>query len=200
MALAFAAGVAGSIGPCVAPRYLALAGLAGGAAASARVRAAGSFIAGVLSGSVAIVAAGSLLIGAFNRSAQLYALLSVAFAAYGIWSLLHRDARPCHEPRERAASLGGTFLVGATSALLPSPCCSPVLLGLAALSAGSSDILHVVALAAAFSFGHVLPLAAASLTLAPLLATCTGNRARGAVRTVGAGLCVALGALYAILA
>ncbi|HVA27562.1 MAG TPA: cytochrome c biogenesis protein CcdA, partial [Candidatus Baltobacteraceae bacterium] len=152
------------------------------------------------SGSIAIVAAGSLLIEAFNRSTQLYALLSVAFAAYGMWSLIHRDAGPCHEPRGRAASLGGTFLVGAMSALLPSPCCSPVLLGLAALSAGSADILHVVALAAAFALGHVLPLAAASLTLAPVIATFTGNRARGAVRTVGAGLCLALGALYGILA
>jgi len=200
IAVAFAAGVAGSIGPCAAPRYLALAGLAGGAETKTRLRTLAAFIAGVVCGSAAVVTSTTLLTRALQWSSPLYASLSALFVAYGVFALFFRREHRCSAVRTRVASFGGAFGVGAACAALPSPCCTPALLALGAVGSASPSVAFGAVIAGAFAMGHLLPLIAVSLAADPMAKAFSARNAQGAVQTVGAGLSIALGAYYGVLA
>ncbi len=199
LAIAFGAGLTGSVGPCAAPRYVAVTGIAGGSTGATRIRVVAAFIAGVVIASTAAVFSSALLIRALALSYQLYLGLSLAFFTYGAWELLAQREHRCKALRARAASMGGAFTAGAMCALLPSPCCTPVLLGLGWLPA-SAGLLWSAAVATAFACGHLLPLIGITLGAEPLARAFSSGEAREAARTVGAGLALALGAYYAVLA
>ncbi len=75
--------------------------------------------------------------------------------------------------------LSGAFLLGASSALVVSPCCAPVIAGIAGLTIAGTRAGDGIVLVAAFSLGHALPLFAA----AAVGRTCSdARRARGALR------------------
>jgi thiol:disulfide interchange protein DsbD len=98
------------------------------------------------------------------------------------------------------ASLGGTFLLGASSAFVVSPCCTPVVAGIAGLTTASGHTGEGVALLAAFACGHALPVVSAG-ALGTRVARCLRNVAASHASAVVAGtLMLALAAYYGVLA
>ena len=211
--LVFAAGVAASAGPCVAPRYVAVAALANAARRPWRVVAA--FVAGLVGAYAALGLAAGALGALWSTSSVMYAVLAAGLALGGVTTLL-RDGTRAHRPAgcgraharaseaapaaQRCASLGGTLLLGAASAFVVSPCCTPVLAGIAGLTTLGGRTGEGVALLVTFALGHALPLLAAgavSSRAAVLLARASGS---SAASVVSATLMLALGAYYGVLA
>ena len=137
--LVFAAGVVTSAGPCVAPRYVAVAALANGAR---RPLLPTALFAGGLVAAYAVLALAAGAIGTLRlQSAWTYGALSAVLVIAGAVTVLRgesacADARACshHVERGKPAPLGGAFLLGASSALVVSPCCTPVIAAIAGLT------------------------------------------------------------------
>jgi hypothetical protein len=198
VALAFVAGVSGSVGPCAAPRYLAIAGLAGSSSPRSRLRALLAFAVGVTCVSALMVESSAMVFAALAWSGVLYGVLSVAFLVAGTWSLL-RGERACAHDSARVSSSGAAFALGAVCALVPSACCTPFLIGLGTLGANATPSVNAAA-GAAFALGHLSALGTVVVGSWPLMRFLADGRARVAARTVGGGLSLALAAYYAVLA
>jgi cytochrome c-type biogenesis protein len=202
--LVFAAGVATSAGPCVAPRYVAVTALAQSA------RRPWSVIVTFVSGIAAAYVVLGLVTGAVGalwmRSAPLYGLLGAALAAGGLVTLLRADGSPCREHaharvvRGRGRSAGGVFLLGATSALVVSPCCTPVVAAIAGITTTGTRPLEGVMLLLAFALGHALPLAGAGVLGRRIGDFFSRIAASQAPAIVSGSLMLALGAYYGALA
>ena len=160
--LAFAAGVVTSVGPCAAPRYVAVAACTHAARRPWAVVA--SFAAGVIGAYVALGSVAGALGTVWAASAATYTVLAAAFAIGGVVTLARagRSGRAHgHAPANRSASLGGAFLLGASSAFVASPCCTPVVATIAGLTLTSGHSADGIALLGAFACGHVAPVVAA---------------------------------------
>ncbi len=190
LALACAAGAASSIGPCVAPRYLALAAFARGNIRT-RMPVLASFTAGTVAGYAALAATGGAVSAIVRHSPMLYAVMAVVLAVSAIATLMRDDICCTHATVPR--SLGGIALLGMSSALVVSPCCTPAVLAFGALFVSGSHVSAAL-LAAAFAAGHLAPL---GLLLLPVRVSLPDSRAAG---TVSAGVTLALGAYYGLLA
>ncbi|HWT06236.1 MAG TPA: hypothetical protein VN224_10800, partial [Xanthomonadales bacterium] len=124
--LVFAAGAVTSIGPCAAPRYVALAALVNASRRPSRIVAA--FVAGLVGAYVALGAAAGALGALWSASRLVYAALAIALAVAGLATLLrgggasHAHGNVSHDDAGARTSLGGTFLLGASSAFVVSPC------------------------------------------------------------------------------
>ncbi|MDB5072719.1 MAG: Cytochrome biosis protein transrane region [Candidatus Eremiobacteraeota bacterium] len=202
--LAVAAGIVTSIGPCAAPRYIAVAACAHAARRPWAIVAA--FACGLVCAYVALGVAAGAIGALWAASAALYASMAAALAVSGIVTLARAGGGShSHETQGRGIphryqSAGGVFLLGASSALVVSPCCTPVVAGIAALTLTSGHGADGVALLAAFACGHALPV---------LTAGALGTRLSGALRRVATSqapsivagsLMLALGAYYGVLA
>jgi cytochrome c biogenesis protein CcdA len=194
------AGGAGAIGPCSAPRALALVALTHGAARPGRAIAA--FAAGVVAAYVVIASAAGAVASLWGTSRVAYAALAAALAAAGVATLVRARGTGCaHAPEPlRAVSVGGTFLAGAASALVVSPCCTPAVALLAALTMTSGRALDGTALVAAFACGHALPLAAVALAGDRVAGVLRRTAAVQAPAIVAGTILLALGAFYGVLA
>jgi len=197
--LAFGAGVISSIGPCAAPRYVAIVGIVGRSNPLRRCWAVLAFATGVAVGSVAIVFSSALIARMLMWSSVLYAVLGAAFLAFGAFSLIVQRGEACAHPGPRAVSTGGVFFLGSACALVPSSCCTPLLAGLGTLASTLAP-LPLVAVAIGFTLGHLSALLAAVLACTPLERLLARPNVHQAVRTVSSGLLVALGCYYAVLA
>jgi cytochrome c-type biogenesis protein len=202
--LVFAAGVVTSIGPCAAPRYVALAALVSASRRPGRVLAA--FVTGIVGTYVVLgVAAGALGL-LWSASAFVYAALAVVLAGAGIVTLLrgdrashaHDDDAPFHQGAR--AGLGGTFLLGASSAFVVSPCCTPIVAGIAGVTSASGHIGAGVALLATFACGHVVPLVSAGALGSRVAHLLRHVAASNAPAVVAGTLLLALAAYYGVLA
>jgi thioredoxin:protein disulfide reductase len=202
--LVFVAGAVTSVGPCAAPRYVALAALVNASRRPARVIAA--FVAGLVGAYVALGVAAGALGTLWTVSRFVYAAVAVALAAAGLVTLLrggggchaHDGDRPHHTGAR--ASLGGTFLLGASSAFVVSPCCTPIVAGIAGLTTASGHTTAGVALLAAFACGHALPIVSAG-ALGTRVARALRHVAASQASAVVAGtLMLALAAYYGVLA
>jgi thiol:disulfide interchange protein DsbD len=202
--LVFAAGVVTSIGPCAAPRYVALAAVVN---ASRRPwRASAAFVAGLTGAYVVLGAAAGALGALWSVSRFVYAAMALVLAVAGLATLVrgaggpHPHAEEDHADRSARASTGGTFLLGASSALVVSPCCTPIVAGIAGLTTGAGHAAAGMALLAAFACGHAVPVVSAGAL---------GARAAGALRHLAAShapavvagtLMLALATYYGVLA
>ncbi len=211
--LVFAAGLLTSAGPCVAPRYVAVAALANAARRPWRVVA--TFVAGLVGAYAMLGLAAGALGALWSTSTLLYTVLALALAAGGALTLL-RDgthehaATPASVPapvpaatataRERSVSLGGALLLGATSAFVVSPCCAPVVAGIAGLTTLGGRTGEGVALLVAFALGHALPLLAAGALGSRVAALLARLSASAAPAVVSGTLMLALAAYYGVLA
>ncbi len=201
--LVFAAGAVTSIGPCAAPRYVALAALVNASRRPARIIAA--FVAGLVGAYVVLGAAAGAVGALWSASRLVYAAFAVLLAIAGVATLLRGGTSHVHESAGvhdagARASLGGTFLLGASSAFVVSPCCTPVVAGIAGLTTASGHTGEGVALLAAFAFGHALPIVSAGA-----LGTRVAHRLRHvaashAPAVVAGTLMLALAAYYGVLA
>jgi len=198
-ALPFAllAGLATSVGPCVAPRYLALAALIGGRRS---LVPAVAFAGGVVVVTVAIGAGTGLVAGLVANRTALDLILAGGLIAFGLATLVrepHACGAPAHPGGARAS---GAFTLGGASALVVSPCCTPVLVAVAGLGAAARDPLFGLAVVAAFAAGHALPLLAAGLAGSWFGTALHRLTATAAPAVVSGSLTIALGAYYGLLA
>lgn len=195
LALAAVAGLSTSLGPCVAPRYLAMLGIAGNASRSRRLAIIGAFVAGTCLSYVALASFGWLVTSVGRSSRLFYAALAVSLAGAGAYTLLREPRHVCSSSPTR--SNGSVFLLGASSALVVSPCCTPIVIGFGAISASMSSFAFV-ATVVAFALGHAAPLGL--LFIGSEAIRKVTSRYGAAVTTVNAGLLIALGAYYGLLA
>ncbi|MDQ6942757.1 MAG: sulfite exporter TauE/SafE family protein [Candidatus Eremiobacteraeota bacterium] len=201
--LVFAAGAVTSIGPCAAPRYVALAALVNASRRPARIIAA--FVAGLVGAYVVLGVAAGAVGALWSASRLVYAGLAMVLAVAGVVTLLRGGTSHVHESTRvhhagARASLGGTFLLGASSAFVVSPCCTPVVAGIAGLTTASGHTGEGVALLAAFAFGHALPIVSAG-ALGTRVARGLRHVAESHAPAVAAGtLMLALAAYYGVLA
>jgi thiol:disulfide interchange protein DsbD len=203
--LVFAAGAVTSIGPCAAPRYIALAALVNASRRPARIVPA--FVAGLIGAYIALGVAAGALGALWSASRLVYAALAVLLAVAGIATLLRggRDRSHVHGnvPAAHAGartSLGGTFLLGASSAFVVSPCCTPIVAGIAGLTTASGHAGVGVALLTAFACGHALPIVSAGAIGTRIASAFQPLAASHASAVVGGTLMLALAAYYGVLA
>ena len=94
----------------------------------------------------------------------------------------------------------GAFALGAGSALVISPCCTPLIVGFAGLGAFERDPLLAAAYLGAFALGHAAPLALTGLLGATFARRVRGIAASAAPAIVSGTLMIALGCYYGLLA
>jgi cytochrome c biogenesis protein CcdA len=196
--LLFAGGIATSLGPCAAPRYVAVAAFSN---ASARpLLPTTLFIAGLIGGYVCLGTAASALQALHIWSTWVYVSLAILLCVGGVMTLFGRHAHDVSVRQRSAAGGGSAFLVGATSVLVMSPCCTPIVAGIAGLTIMSGRAAEGVALLASFALGHAAPLAGAAL-LGDRVRRIAHRLTASAVSAVIAGtLMLALAAYFATLA
>jgi len=193
--VAFTNGIAASLGPCLAPRYAAVAAQIGCGSSGLSLS---SFLAGCIGGYIAF-ASGAGLAAAFQVSSHaIYAVAAAALIFAGCRSLLSGGA-PLHRHVLRASrSLGARFLGGLCCSLFGTPCCMPLALALGAQSSAYDAAFGAVTLAA-FGAGQVVPLA--TLVAATRIGPLRNVRLPAEIpATVGGTLLIAVGALYGALA
>jgi hypothetical protein len=189
-------GLVTSIGPCVAPRYVAMIGLCGGRPFGARVRAIAAFVTGTILGYLALANAAAVLTRALALSQIVYLVMSVTLLACAIVTLLRAERHRCVPRENPEEALGSAFFLGLSSCLVLSPCCTSVIAGFGVY--GAVQALNPSILVVAFCAGHFAPLVAGlvSSSFLPRLS----EKFASAAATVSAGLLVSMGAYYALLA
>jgi thioredoxin:protein disulfide reductase len=207
--LVFAAGAVTSVGPCAAPRYVALAALVNASRRPWRI--VGAFAAGLVGAYVALGVAAGTVGALWSASRLVYAALAVALALAGIATVL-RGGGASHVHERSAAvgigaaaaagrtSLGGTLLLGASSAFVVSPCCTPIVAGIAGLTTASGHTGTGVALLATFACGHALPVVSAGALGTRVARALRHLAASHAPAVVSGTLMLALAAYYGVLA
>ncbi len=193
--LAFAAGAVTSIGPCVAPRYVAVAALVGGT--QRRGRSVALFVAGLLVGYTALGFGIGLVESLLAHAAAVYFALSAGLLAFGCAQLL----APPHAAQHRhPLRTSGVFTLGASSALIVSPCCTPVVAAVAALGASGGRPMTSALFLLAFALGHALPLLGLGATGSFVVTRFAGGAGGSIAATVSGTLLIGLGVYYGLLA
>jgi cytochrome c-type biogenesis protein len=200
---AFAAGVLSSIGPCIAPRLLALAAVVTNARRPLRLTAA--FVTGLVAAYASFGLVGSLLGEVRALQTAIYALVACAAFVGGVRQLVvvgahaHEHACDAHAPHGTTPSLGGAALLGASFAFVVSPCCTPLVVALVAYAGNVGSPSAAAALLAAFALGHALPLFAVAFGGARI-GRIVGRVANAqAVAVVSGALLIGLGAYYGLM-
>jgi thiol:disulfide interchange protein DsbD len=230
--LVLGAGVVTSVGPCAAPRYVAVAALAQAARAPWTIVAA--FAAGLVAAYVALGAlasgvgtAASALGSLWSASSYVYGALATALLAGGVFTLVRATGTAASDRCERgtgcnaslscgaasgttmfgattrsggAVSFGGVFLLGASSVLVVSPCCTPVVAGIAGLTLAKGRALDGIALLALFACGHAVPVAFAGALGDRFASVLRRLAASQAPAIVSGALMIGLAAYYGVLA
>lgn len=197
--LVWLSGVVSSFGPCVAPRFVALA------ACSAQARSPRALLAAFIGGLVAAYAsfgcAASLFVVAHAASSKVYALVAAALFAGGAVTIVRADEGCCGAPSGRAParSLGGVFLLGASFAFVLSPCCTPLVLMVLAYTSSVGDPLYGAGLLGAFGLGHALPLIALGAAGTGFASAVRRMIPEQAVSIASGALMVGLAGYYALL-
>jgi cytochrome c-type biogenesis protein len=161
---------------------------------------AGAFTGGLACAFAVFGAAGAMLMSAVKLSTGVYVLLAAALATGGVATLLKADACSGHRSRNDTGALSAGFLMGASSAFVVSPCCTPVLLAIAAYSAASGSSLSGAMLCAVYAAGHGLPLIFAALGAGSIGALLERFTVQRAAATVSGGIMLALAGYYGVIA
>jgi cytochrome c-type biogenesis protein len=198
VASAFGAGLATSVGPCVAPRYLALAAIVADASGRARWLRVGAFVIGLLLcyGVLAVTAALIETLVAFSQ--LIYVGLAACFLCFGLRALA--VSQDCSHKHSRDGTISPALVAGSALGLVISPCCTPVVATMAGVAGLSGEPLPSLAMALAFAAGHVAPLASVGVGLrwgAPIV---EGPAFQSASNVIGGGLSIALAGYYGLLA
>jgi cytochrome c-type biogenesis protein len=193
--LVFVAGLISSVGPCVAPRFIAVAGLAAGTSRRRALVTTAAFICGITVTYAAFGALAPLLNMLVRSSSYFYGVLAFIL----VWSGFRRlyKTESCYHSAHISCA-GPAFFLGASSALVVSPCCAPIVMAIAAYAGSYNSIPYSCGLLAAFSLGHALPLLAAA-TGARAAAAYVSAGVQQAAATVGGALMIALGAYFGAL-
>lgn len=194
-ATAFGTGAVSGLGPCVAARVTAVAGLLGNRRGRDRFAGVAAFVIGLCAGYAALGAVAGALNRAGRYASLTYGVLAIALIAYGGVALLRTQRRCRHEPDSRFASPAAALLAGAAFSGIGTPCCGP--LAAAAASAGAATG-HNGALIV-FFLGHAAVLAAIALPFQSLRDYMGRFVPAAALNAIGGGVTLGLGAYYALL-
>jgi cytochrome c biogenesis protein CcdA len=196
------AGACSSIGPCVAPRFIAVASFAAGRQRRAGAIAVVAFVAGLVVAYACFGAIGTLVGQTLRFSTFIYGVLATALALSGARLLWHEEAERCVHGKggRNSAGTGAVFLLGASFALVVSPCCTPLVLGIIAYSSAMGDPLYGSALLATFALGHALPVLFVGAGAQRIAALLSNANLKHAASTAAATLMLALAAYYVVLA
>lgn len=198
--LVLLAGALSSIGPCVAPRFIALGGLCAGRSRKDALGLSLCFVCGLACAYAAFGAIASLLIRAAAFSAFIYAALALVLGWSGL-AALWRDGSCTHEQEKSGrTSAGGALLLGGSFALVVSPCCTPLIAAIAAYTSAAGNALYGSLLLACFALGHALPLLFVTCGASAVARLLSGQALRRAAAVVGASLMLGLAGYYAVLA
>ena len=199
--LVFAAGAATSLGPCVAPRLIAVAGVVSRATRRGAMMLTGAFIGGLIATCASFGAVASLLARATHFSTVVYLLVAAVLGVGGLITLW-RDASGCEHAHQAVLlrSAGAVFLLGSSFALVISPCCTPLVVGIVAYSSSGGDPLYASALLSCFALGHSLPVLLAGAGANGVVTMLRRFAVQEAAGTVSAALMLGLAAYYAVLA
>lgn len=199
--LVFAAGAASGLGPCIAPRFITVAALAANRAPVAATLIGASFIAGLAAAYAAFGATGTLLLRSVQYSAAIYGVVGAALAAGGIATLFKREPSCAHaESRTHAGGAGGAFLLGVSSAMVVSPCCTPLLAAILAYSSAADAPRYGAELSAAYALGHGLPVLFAAVGSGGVMRLLQRFSVRRAAATVSGTIMIALAGYYVVMA
>jgi cytochrome c biogenesis protein CcdA len=193
---AFATGLATSVGPCAAPRYLTLAALVADANAKVRWTRAGWFIGGLVCCYLALAVMSSWAALVLSLSRVIYMALAAGFLCAGLNQLVARTT--CSHTSTKHRSNGSLGLVGAGLGLVFSPCCTPIIAlagSYGAATASTGWLFYTLA----FVAGHIAPLGFAACGLRASRHIARGY-SHNALATVSAGLMIALALYYGMLA
>jgi cytochrome c-type biogenesis protein len=198
VAAAFTAGLSTSVGPCVAPRYLALTAIVARTRGRERWVRIGYFVAGLLACYALLATTASLISGVTALSRIVYVLLALGFLGFGLHALTVHSA--CSHGIPAQPSSGATLLGGSALGLVLSPCCTPVVAMMASMSISSGSYAMALTGALAFAAGHVAPLVTIGLGLGVAERFAPIRALSDAATTVSGGLSIALAAYYGLLA
>jgi cytochrome c-type biogenesis protein len=215
--IAFLAGIASFLSPCVlplVPGYISM--LSGASIEELKKEASSELLGRVLRNSLAFVAGFSLVfvilgasatwVGQFLRAHQstfniIAGIIVVIFGLHltGLVKipLLYREARlDAGTPRR---GLGGAFLVGFAFAFGWTPCIGPILAAILAIAAERQTVFQGMFLLAVYSAGLAIPFLITSLGLSSFLKFYKGFRKHLQAVEVGSGvLLIVLGTLMAL--
>lgn len=199
--LIFVAGAASSVGPCVAPRFIAVAGLTAGKSRAQSLVLILAFVAGLTAIYASFGAVASLLGRASQLSTWTYATVALALAAGGLISLWRGQVQCSHShARVNNTSAGGALLLGASFALVVSPCCTPLVIGILTYTSAAGNAVYASTLLACFALGHALPVVAVGFGTSGIMGALQRYGVRQAAGVVSATLMLGLAAYYAVLA
>ncbi|MDQ2864684.1 MAG: hypothetical protein M3R51_00515 [Candidatus Eremiobacteraeota bacterium] len=200
-AAAFVSGIVTSIGPCVAPRFIAVIAIAGEARMKDRWLRIGAFIAGLVASSIGTALSLSLLLRLERNSTSIYCVLAVVLAACGLRVLLSANESACEgHAAWRPSSIGGALLLGGSFGMLVSPCCTPIFVALAAVGSAANGAYFCVLLVLSFALGHAMPLLAAACGGQNIRHSFERTYARVPIAVVSGSLMLGIAAYYAVLA
>ncbi len=199
-ALCAAAGVLGSMGPCAAPRMVAAAGIGSDRMPlSLRCSSMAWLIVGICCGYVALGLAASVLLRMMQMVGLLYAALCVVLLIAGIKSLVGSDRVTFGTGCRHGRGLrGASFFAGMSFALVVSPCCTPIVAGIAAVAQANGDWAYCGLCMASFALGHSAPLAIVGFGSMALRERIV--RYAPAVEVINGALLLGLCGYYAVLA
>lgn len=197
--LVFLAGAATSFGPCIAPRYIAIAALL--ERDPHRMRTIGAFVAGLLLAYACLGFGAGVVATVSAHAGAVYVLLAAGLAGFGVLKIVRPGHTCAHDDPPRApARLSGVFALGAGSAFVVSPCCTPIVAAAVGLGAFDRDPAAGALAVTAFALGHALPLFFAGTIGSLVGGTFGGAGLRSASATVSGSLMIALGGYYGLLA
>ena len=196
---AFGAGVVSSTGPCAVPRFIAVSAMASSSRPGCYFRIA-SFMGGLAVGYTGIAMSFTALRSISALTPQIYLMLAVLFGLYGVKVLISRPRSSCNHDKSASQSIGASFFVGASFAMVASPCCTPILAYLASLASANLSLPAAFALVSSFVAGHVLLLSAAAVGVRVLPALERTAIVTDALPAVNAGLLLATAGYYGLLA
>jgi cytochrome c-type biogenesis protein len=200
----FLAGAVTSIGPCIAPRYIAITAIAN--AGRRPLIPTTAFVLGLMGAYAALGFFTGLLGSLWSLSSAIYGGLALGLIAGGCVTLM-RAVEP--EPNGHMCaggaanmprSVGAIFLLGAASAFVVSPCCTPIVAAVVATSTSIGKPLVGTLLLLAYAAGHALPLFFAGRIGAGIGRIIPRGITAQAPAIVGAVLMLALGLYYGALA
>ena len=193
--LVFLAGALTSLGPCAAPRYVTVAALMN---APQPARIAASFAVGLIGAYIGIAIAVDAFAVLWSGSPFLYLTMAAALAIGGLATLFRRPH--CHPHGNVAAGPGGALFLGASSALVVSPCCTPVIAAITGLTLNGERTATGATVALAFACGHALPIIGLAVGSARLPNAIRTFAASPAPSIVAGTLMLALAGYYGALA
>ncbi len=196
--IAFCAGAVSSLGPCTAPRLLAIAGLSAGKDRRRTWQLGVAFIAGLVLVYASFAAMTNLLRTVADYSAWIYAVVAMSMGVAGCIALW-REPDSCRHVKHVDAHAGSAFVLGSSFALVVSPCCTPIVVAIAAYAAAGGSVPYAAVVLACFGLGHALPLVAATFGADALSGLFERRALRHAADVLSGALMLSLAAYYAVL-